>query len=144
VALAGTALRDPFQLFHGSDDGVAKEERELARQQFTNTVAGILGAKRFADYERAEDKHFQQLFEFGQENNLPKPTTVKVYEIQKLTEEEVERIRYDAGLDEAGRQRRFEEMEAAIQKEVLGAMGADAYSKYLNGGGHWVTNLNAL
>jgi hypothetical protein len=35
-------------------------------------------------------------------------------------------------------------MQAAVQKEVSGALGANAWQDYLNRGGAWVTNLNKL
>jgi hypothetical protein len=58
--------------------------------------------------------------------------------------EEAGRVRQDASLDEPARRQRLEEMQAAVQKEVSGALGAKAWRDYLNRGGAWVTNLNKL
>ena len=63
---------------------------------------------------------------------------------RRLTAGEVAKVRQDATLDESARQQHFDEMAAALQKEVSGLLGAKAYGKYLQHYGGWVTNVTKL
>jgi hypothetical protein len=119
-------------------------ERKAREEQFKAAVKNILGEMRYADFERAQDGEFRRLFEISKDNGLPKETAVKVFDIRKLAMEEAGRVRQDTSLDEPARRQCLEEMQAAVQKEVSGALGAKAWGDYLNRGGAWVTNLNKL
>jgi hypothetical protein len=120
------------------------EERKAREEQFKGAVKNILGEMRYADFERAQDDEFRKLFEISKDDGLPRETAVKVFDIRKLAMEEAGRVRQDASLDEPARRQCLEEMQAAVQKEVSGALGAKAWGDYLNRGGAWVTNLNHL
>ena len=119
-------------------------ELGLHQQQFTNAVAQLLGEQRYADFNRAQDHDFQGLFELTQENNLPKATAVNLYEVRRVAQEEVDRVRHDTTLDESARRQKVAEMEAQLQTVFAAALGAAAYEKYLQGNGSWITNLNRL
>ena len=120
------------------------EEQKAKEEQFKVAVKNILGEMRYADFERAQDGEFRALFEFSKDNGLPKETAVEVYDIRKLVAEEAGCLRQDTTLDEPVRRQQLEEMQAAVQKEVSGVLGAKAWRDYLNRGGAWVTNLNKL
>jgi hypothetical protein len=143
IALAKSRTREAERFF---EMGIADADSDPAARetQFTNTVANLLGPKRFEDFQRAQDRQFQSLFELGRENGLPKETAIKVYDILRLTAEEVERVRHDDTLDEPARQQRFAEMQAAIQQQVSGALGGKAYADYLRRDGAWITNVTKL
>jgi hypothetical protein len=143
IALAKSRTRDAEKFF---DMGISDADTDSATRetQFTNTVANLLGAKRFEDFQRAQDRQFKSLFELGQANGLPKETAIAVYDILRLTAEEVERVRLDDTLDEPARQQRFAEMQAAIQQQVSGALGGKAYADYLRHDGAWITNVTKL
>ena len=143
IALAKSRTLDGNKFF---EMGISDADSDPAARetQFTNTVANLLGAKRFEDFQRAQDRQFKSLFELGQENALPKETAIKVYDILRLTAEEVERVRHDDTLDEPARRQRFAEMQAAIQKQVSGALGGKAYADYLRRDGAWITNVTKL
>ena len=119
-------------------------ERQLHQQQFTNAVSQLLGDQRYADFNRAQDHDFQALFELTQENNLPKATAVNLYEVRRVAQEEVDRVRHDPTLDESVRRQKVAEMEAQLQTAFAAALGAAAYENYLQGNGSWITNLNRL
>jgi hypothetical protein len=143
IALAKSRTLDGDSFLEmGSSD--ADSDSATREAQFTNAVANLLGAKRFEDFQRAQDRQFQSLFELGRENGLPKETAIKVYDILRLTTEEVERVRHDDTLDEPARRQRFEEMQAAIQQQVSGALGGKAYADYLRREGAWITNVTKL
>jgi hypothetical protein len=141
IALAKGAVGG--RLFDWSENET-DEEQKAKEEQFKAAVKNILGEMRYADFERAQDGEFRALFEISKDDGLPKETAVKVFDIRELAMEEAGRVRQDASLDEPARRQRLEEMQAAVQKEVSGALGAKAWRDYLNRGGAWVTNLNKL
>jgi hypothetical protein len=144
LAQGATATGGLFELFHRGEFRETEAETEAREMAFTNRIAMILGEKRFTDYQRARDLEFQAIFELTQGKQLPREVAVKVYEARKLAAEEVQRIRSDAGLDEPARQQRFQQMEEAIQVEVINLLGQGAYDNYLRQRGAWMTNMTRL
>jgi hypothetical protein len=121
-----------------------EEKQDEQEEQFRAVVKSILGDSRHADFERAQDRAFRTLFAVSKDNGLSKAAAVKVFEMRKLTVEEVRRVREDASLAEETRARLIEEMQAAVQTAVLDVLGAKAWQSYLDRGGAWLTNLSVL
>ncbi|HEX7578109.1 MAG TPA: hypothetical protein VF430_08745 [Verrucomicrobiae bacterium] len=119
-------------------------ERQLRDLQFINAVAHILGEKRFAEFQRAQDSDFVRLFNLARDNQLPRESAVKVYEMRQLAGQEVERIRHDDSLDDSAREQSFAEMQALLQQAVSQTLGVSAYRDYLRRGGNWITNVKEL
>jgi hypothetical protein len=140
LASAGTT---PFGLFDGSNHESEAEEqrRELEAKA---RVATLLGPERFADFERAQDGDFREVFKVTQENELPKATAVKIFEIRKLAAEELQQIRNNASLEELARRQLVDDIQKQTQGAVAGLLGGKAYQQYLNRGGAWVTNASSL
>jgi len=143
IALAWLHTGNAMEFFDFSN-AETETEKDLHQQQFTNAVAQLLGRKRFADFDRAQDRDYRELFDLAQENHLPKATAVNVYDIRRVATEEVERIRGDTALEESARRRKFEEMQIQLQSAVSVALGKEAYQEYLKGNGSWITNLTHL
>jgi len=99
------------------------EERSANEEQFQAAVKHLLGEKRYADFERAQDDEFRTLYDLGKDHGLPQAVAVQIYDIRKLTQDEMQRLRQDSTVDEAARRQRLEEMQTAIQKEILSALG---------------------
>lgn len=133
-----------FEWFNGFGSSTPESDDLARERQFTNAVAGILGEKRFAEYVRAGDDEFQKLFSLGKDKGLSREAAVTVYEIQRYTKEEVERVRNDSSLDDTVRRQRLDEMQAVVQARVIEALGKAGYSEYLSRGATWVTNLTNL
>ena len=124
--------------------GESEEEQSANEEQFQAAIKNLLGENRYADFERAQDGEFRTLYDLGKENNFSKDIAVQIYEMRKLAQDEVQRLRQDVTLDEAARRQHLEEMQTAIQKEILSALGSGVCQEYLQRGGAWVTNLNKL
>jgi hypothetical protein len=145
IAVAKSAMESPFRsMLGGSTDDGTDAERKARQEQFRAAVKDVLGEARYADFERAQDGEFRTLYELGKKNNLPQNAAVQVYEIRKLSRDDMERLRLDPALDPPARRQRLDEMQATIQQEVLRALGAEGCQEYLRRGGGWITNWNAL
>jgi hypothetical protein len=131
---------DPFDWNLDESDA----ERQLRDSQFTNAIVHILGERRFAEFQRAQDRDFIRLFKLAKDNELPRESAVKVYEMRQLAGQEVERIRHNDSLDDSAREQSFAEMQALLQQAVSKTLGASAYRDYLKRGGNWVINVKEL
>ena len=131
---------DPFDWHLDESDA----ERQLRDSQFTNAIVHILGERRFAEFQRAQDRDFVRLFELARDNQLPRESAVKVYEMRQLAAQEVKRNRHDGSLDDSARRQSFAGMQALLQQAVSQTMGASAYRDYLQRGGNWITNVTEL
>lgn len=143
IALARSGNGTTFDFF-GNMRNEAPDEKEVRERQFTNSVAQVLGEKRFAEFERAQDYKFRELFELAQANNLSKETAVQVYDIRRLAADEVRQVRADDALNEAARRQKFEQMQSALQRAVSDALGTTVYQEYLKREGAWITNVTKL
>jgi len=143
LALAREDNSLSFDLFGWKLDE-SDAERELRDSEFMNAAAQILGEKRFAEFQRAQDSDFVQLFNLARDNQLPRESAVKVYEMRQLAGQEVERIRHDDSLDDSAREQSFAGMQALLQQAVSQTLGASAYRDYLQRGGNWITNVTKL
>ena len=141
IALAWAAAGG--RLFNWPDDET-DEEKSANGEKFQAAVRTLLGEKRYADFERAQDREFRTLYDLGKDHGLSQAVAGQVYEIRKLTRDEVQRLRQDPALDEAARQQRLDEMQTAVQQEILSALGSGVCQEYLQRGGAWVTNINML
>jgi hypothetical protein len=117
-------------------------EAEQTRQKaaFEAQVKSLLGPKRFADYQRAQDFNFRETFEFTRQNQLPQATAISVYEGRRNAEEQAAEIQKDANLSPEERTAALAVLKAATMNTISSALGG-RYHNYLNGPGRW---LNAL
>lgn len=61
---------------------------EVSEEAIKEELEEFLGAKKYAAYERAGDPRFREPYEIGQQFNLPVETSIRVYELRKLAENE--------------------------------------------------------
>lgn len=123
------------------DDLHTEAEQEARQAQFQAAVRRLLGEARYADWLRAQEHEFREVFRVTREHHLPKDVAVQVHDIRQLVQKETDRIRNDATLPAETRQRQLAAVSAATRAEVAGLLGARAYEEYLGRGGAWLTNL---
>jgi hypothetical protein len=142
IALARAGAYDVASVFGDSDK--TEEDRAKSEDAFTNSIAEILGSNRFADYQRSQDASFREIVDFTRDNNLPKAKAVEVYEMRRLAEEEVRRLRADDSLDEAGRQQQLIRISTEIRQAASTVLGEQVYGQYLKSKGQWILNISSV
>ncbi len=117
-------------------------EAEQARQKaaFEAQVKSLLGPKRFADYQRAQDFNFRQTLAFTRQNQLPQTAAISVYEARRNADEQAGEIQKDANLSPEERATALAVLKAATMNTISLSLGSH-FHNYLNGPGRW---LNAL
>ena len=88
-----------------------------------------------------QDDRFQQAYQVAKEFSLPVEAAVKVFELRKATEEEVNRIRADQTLAKEQRREALKGIGDQTQQAIASVLGSQAMQAYLNRDGHWLNNL---
>jgi hypothetical protein len=131
-----------WNFLEGDEEEEAKDpDRE---RRLREGLAAILGAAKAEEFERVQHVDYRQLAELTEKFQLPRKAAVSVYEMRRITTEELRAVREDGTLDEATRRQRLAEIQAAAQESVAEVLGEQAYQLYLSEGGRWVTNSSGL
>ena len=115
-------------------------EQERWRTAFDAQVKTLLGPKRFADYQRAQDFNFREIFAFGRQNNLPQTAAIRVYEGRRNAEEQADEIQKDGNLSPEERAAALVVLKATTLNAIASALGR-SYDNYQAGPGQWLGAL---
>jgi SOS response regulatory protein OraA/RecX len=150
VSLAGAELRNLVRASRSFKDIARNEfvpDRPVseARQNaeaagFTAQVKNLLGAEQFADYQRAQDSNFREIFAFSQQNNLPKKTAIAVYDSRQIASQQAGEIQNDGNLSADERATALQVLKAATRSRIAAALGGN-FQDYLAGPGQWIETL---
>ena len=122
------------------DHPLSEPEQASRKAAFETQVKTLLGPERFADYQRAQDPGFREIFAFSQENNLPKTAAVTVYKSRLNASEQADEIQNDKGLSAGERAAALVVLKAATMNAVSSVLGG-SYQNYLQGPGQWLGAL---
>jgi hypothetical protein len=150
VTISREELREMVRLSKSFKDMAREEfipdrplsEAEQSRQKtaFEAQVKQLLGLKRFADYQRAQDFNFRETFEFTQRNVLPQVAAIRVYEARRNAEAQSNELQKDGNLSPEERAAALAVLKAATLNTISSALGK-SYRNYLEGPGQWLDAL---
>ena len=116
-------------------------QQQAAKKQRDEQLKNLLGEERFAEFKRAQDGEFQQIYRVAERFDLPAETAAKVDDIRKAAVEQALQVRKNQSISDEQRG----EILAAIQRETektisqtFGETAARTYRKY---GGDWIGDL---
>jgi hypothetical protein len=115
-------------------------EQERWRAAFDAQVKTLLGPERFADYQRAQDFNFREIFAFGRQNHLPPTAAIRVYEARRNAEGQADEIQKDGNLSPEERTAALAVLKAATMNAISSALGR-GYHDYQVGPGQWLGAL---
>ena len=118
----------------------SEAEQARWRAAFDAQVKTLLGPKRFADYQRAQDFNFREIFAFSRQNNLPQTAAIRVYEARRNADEQADEIQKDGNLSPEERTAALVVLKAATMNAISSALGG-SYHDYLEGPGQWLSTL---
>jgi hypothetical protein len=109
-----------IQLRYSGDDLASQRARQSLEQQRLAAVRTVVGTERFAAYQMAQDPAYQDAMAAAQKAGGNEQTARSLYEIQRATTEELNRIRNDNTLTEAQKQQQLRN--AAMEQEKARAL----------------------
>jgi hypothetical protein len=101
----------------------------------------LLGAERFAAYQRASDDAYQQTLRITDRFDMPAEVAVQVYLMRKEAEAQARDFRKDATRPAEERQAILKAMQAETEKSISAVLGAQAFKTYQKYGGDWLSQL---
>jgi hypothetical protein len=113
-------------------DAAEREKMNAARREMEAQLKSVLGEARYAEYERAQDWTYQGIYRVVQRQGLPKESAVRVYEMQKIAQEQTRKVQQDPTLNPEQRQAAIEGIRTETAnsiRAVLGERGFEAYQR---------------
>jgi hypothetical protein len=108
----------------GAEDATKRKEAE---KQMKDQIKELLGADRYADYERAQDYTYQGIAKAISREGLPKESAVKVYDMKKTAEDEMRKVRNNKQLTTEQRDKALDAIRAETEKAMIETMGQKAF-----------------
>ena len=103
------AIDREIQLRYSGDDPASQRARQNLEQQRLAAIRNVVGAERFAAYQTSQDPAFHEALASAQQAGGNDETALALYEIQKATADEFNRIRNDTTLTDAQKQQQLRE-----------------------------------
>ena len=122
-------------------DDTASQQRASAETALQAQIRATLGEARYADYQRAQDGNFRQLASLTERLELPKETTVAVYNLSKDMQKRAQQINSDSTLNTEQRARALSDLAGEANTKITAALGQRGYDAYRENGGWWLRNL---
>jgi hypothetical protein len=124
------------------DDPVAQKKADEEASRRLGEQQRMLGEARFTEYRRSQQSEYRDLNRLAQQNNLPKQTAAKVYDMQMAAERQLYKLQQETSLNEEQREQAVLQIRELTQKSVKGVVGEKVYEQYKNtGGGYWLERL---
>lgn len=124
-------------------DTAEREKMNAARREMEAQLKSVLGEARYAEYERAQDRTYQGIYRVAQRQGLPKDSADKVYDMQKIAQDQTRKVQQDPTLSPEQRQAAIEAIRTETAnsiRAVLGEKGFQAYQRlpgaFARGGGN--------
>ncbi len=150
VAISGEELRElvrmskPFKDMAQNefvpDRPMSEEEQARRKRDFETQVKSLLGPKRFADYQRAQDFNFREILAFTRRNQLSPAAAIGVYQARRNADEQAAEIQKDGTLSPEERATALAVLKAATMNAISPVLG-NRYHNYLEGPGSWLDAL---
>jgi hypothetical protein len=124
-------------MFLSSDTG---DPRSKAYEQINSTLKQTLGADRFAQYQRANDREFQQLYQLTRPENTPYETLVRAYDSRMAASEASIKIANDASLNPEQKQGALKDLAQQSRTQILSTLGPTAGPTFAQSA-RWLSGL---
>ncbi len=111
-------------------DKAEREKYDAAKKAMETELKQTLGETRFADYERAQDFVYQNLYRVTEKQKLGRDAANKVFEMKKVAEEQAKKIRADAALSAEQRNTALANIRSETEAAVTGVLGGDGYEDF--------------
>ena len=114
--------------------------QEQAQDALNDEIKKVIGEKRFAEYERAQDADYKALVQLTDRFTMPREVATRVYDMKLEAERQKLQIETNPNLTEQQRQAALASVIRETERSVMKEMG-NAGQTYLRSGGQWIRDL---
>lgn len=120
----------------------ADEAAEAKKVAFAAALQPELSAAHYEEFLRVQDDAYRDILSTTRDQELPRRTAQKVYEVRQLAQSEFNRLRAAPDQEEAAAA--VVALQLTTQDSIRKIMGAEAFQAYTRRHGQWVTNFTKL
>jgi hypothetical protein len=104
--------------------------RMVASRQIQEELTGTLGADRYAQFQRANDREFQMLYQLSRTDNLPYETVVRAYDTRSNASAASAKIMDDPALTPDAKRAALKDLAQQSRTQILSTLGQTAGPSY--------------
>jgi hypothetical protein len=132
-ALSGI-IGQPVYYYAGSDPAFLKQQQQLATQSEA-VIKASLGAAVYAGYQLNQDPLYRSSQAMAQQLNLPANVVLPIYQINRATQAEMDRIRNDDTMSSDEKVEALAQTQVQEQQSLEQLLGPDAFERWLEAQG---------
>lgn len=117
-----------------------EDPRRVANERVNADIKQSLGADRFAQYQRANDRDFQQLYQLTRADNVPYDTLVRAYDGRQAASDASMKIASDSALSMEQKREALKNLAQQSRTQLLSTLGPGAGPSYAQNS-RWLTGL---
>jgi hypothetical protein len=117
------------------------EKRRETTKQINDQLKATFNEARFAEYQRATDPDFQQLYRLGQRDSVPYETLVRAHDVRGPTAEASMKIVEDRTMSTEAKRTALKELAETARTTLLGTLGPTTGPTYVESA-RWLTSLS--
>jgi len=130
-----------FDTTDDSQADIKARAQQQAQDALNEEVKKVLGEKRFAEYQRAQDPDYRTLVQVGDRFELPRDVVDRVYSMKQEAERQKQVLEANPNLTDEQRQRALELIAKETERTVAGVISNPVFKSYYKNGGNWIRNL---
>jgi len=141
---SGTEARELAKLYNTYEPFFSREivrvrpNNEARETEFQMSVRGLLGAERYAVWERSQDASYQEIWDFGRDWALPRDTILKVWQVRREAEQEFSQLSERADLSAVERSAAWLNVRQQTEAALASLLGGGTGAEYLKSHGAWL------
>lgn len=128
---ARDAIDSQAALYYEGDDAEALKKKAELEKQRDDAMKEALGPDRYANYKMNQDPIFRESKTTAEDLGAPAETVLPMYEINRLTQAELDRIRNDDTLTNEEKVEALAETQVAQRKSLEQILGPVAFQRWL-------------
>jgi hypothetical protein len=127
-------LGQPVYYYNGADPGLLKQQQQLQAQSEA-VIKETLGAQVYAAFQLSQDPLYRSAQAVAQQLNVPASSIMPIYEINRATQAEMNRIRNDDTLSNDEKVTALAQTQVEQQQSLEQILGPEAFQRWLQAQG---------
>jgi hypothetical protein len=115
-----------------------QETDQATRSQIQTELKALLGEERFAVWERSQNAGYREIWQFGQEKQLPPNTILTAWQVRQEAEHEFSQVSERTDLSPDERAAIWGEIREQTETALVSLLGGAAGAEYLRQHGNWL------
>ncbi|MGO8701856.1 MAG: hypothetical protein ACLQVY_29595 [Limisphaerales bacterium] len=123
-------LGQPVYYYNGADAGLLKQQQQLQAQSEA-VIKETLGAQFYAAFQLSQDPLYRSAQAVAQRLNVPASAVLPIYQINRATQAELNRIRNDESLSNDEKVTALAQAQVEQQQSLEEILGPEAFQRWL-------------